>query len=207
MRNSKKGFKITFGIMIMAVMMMFFMGGNHDIIANAYVNVSGPSLVVEGQTIRFSILYNPNVKFIEINSVSLNGFSAQVEISGSGSTRYVTLKNVRGSGSNNSITVVGVGYIGNTKIGNATSNTFKIKTQAEINDQNKKPAPTPTPTPKPSKPDTTNQQPATPKQEEPKTEQPQKTQEPENKEAEEPKQEEPVKPVDPNKEPIPNTGK
>ena len=90
--------------------------------------ISGPTIVVEGQDIVFTIKYDSNVSYINVSEgdIVLNGFAASSKtVSGAGLTRTVKLTNVRKTNSDyGSITVAsGTGYLDSvTKLSSCTSN-------------------------------------------------------------------------------------
>lgn len=133
-------------ILVIVTLVFCAININNFVFATSGLSVTGPSIVVYGQDIIFTVRYDSNVSFISLSDgdIVLNGFSASSKtVSGSGNVRYVKLSNVRGSGSSNSITIAaGTGYINSvTKTSAVTSNTFKIKTQSDIDNESTRPAP------------------------------------------------------------------
>ncbi len=117
-----------------------------EIVAASSISISGPTVVIEGQSAVFNVVYPQNAIYINLSSgdVVLNGFQATISVTGSGNSRKIILNNVRGTGNGRSISIAtGTGYIGSNKIEGVTSNAFRIK---GVNDS--------TATPKPNKPQT-----------------------------------------------------
>lgn len=127
----KKLGKIAY-ILVILTLMFTFLPLNKQIMAESTgLIVSVPSVILEGQSVVFTVQYNSNVKTILLSEgdIILNGFTATKYISGSGNKRTVTLKNISGTGDNKSITIAAGSAILNdgskTKV--QVSNTFKIK--------------------------------------------------------------------------------
>ena len=144
--------KISKNIFVILLIYMFvtFMVPFNKSIAATNITITGPAIVLEGQSAVFNVVYSSDVIYINLSSgdVVLNGFQATVSVSGSGNSRKVTLNNVRGIGNGRSITIAsGTGYVGEKKIAGATSNTFKIKSAVITN---------PVKNPKPETPSTNN---------------------------------------------------
>lgn len=185
-----------------------------DSVAASNISISGPSVVMEGQSAVFNVVYPGNAIYINLSSgdVVLNGFQAIVSVSGSGNSRKIILNNVRGTGNGRSISIAnGTGYIGANKIEGATSNAFRIKgvNESTANTQPNKPQ-TNVNKPNNTTPPVNNN---TPKNEEENKTEENKTEE-NNKENENPEQNEENKEEEQNKNidydakiPIPNTGK
>ncbi len=131
---------------ILVVLSTFIISNfSNTIIAANGVSISGPTIVIEGQNLVFTIKYDNNVSFIKISDgdIILNGFAASSKsVSGSGQIRTVKLTNVRKTSSEyGSITInSGTGYLNSvTKLPSCTSNTFKIKTQEQIKQESTRP--------------------------------------------------------------------
>lgn len=167
----KKSFVILLIILTMSYMIPFDMTT-----AATHVTISGPSIVVEGQSAVFNVKYSNDVIYINLSTgdIVLNGFQATVSVEGAGNSRRIVLKNVRGTGTGRSISIrSGTGYVGASKIGGAVSNAFKIKSKSEIansskppvsnnNNTNTKPSTKPNTNTQPQKPATTPSKPQTP---------------------------------------------
>lgn len=149
MFNLKKISKNTL-VILLIYMFVTFMIPFHKSVAATNITVTGPSIVLEGQSAVFNVVYSNDVIYINLSSgdVVLNGFQATVSVSGNGNSRKITLNNVRGIGNGRSITIAsGTGYVGDKKIAGTTSNTFKIKSATITN---------PVTNPKPTTPSTNN---------------------------------------------------
>ena len=118
------------------------------------LTITGPDKkeVYEGETVIYTLNYKDNVGIagysLTTKSIGLYGFTADVEIQGSGETRTVILKNVKNLGDGKYITVnAGTAYDADGNLANGVkSNTFKIIAKEET----KKDDPTPAPAPKPA---------------------------------------------------------
>lgn len=129
MCNFKNICKNTFVILLIYTFITYMIPFNMAVAATN-MTVTGPSIVLEGQSAVFNVVYSSDVIYINLSSgdIVLNGFQATVSVSGSGNSRKITLNNVRGIGTGRSITIAsGTGYVGENKIVGTTSNTFKIK--------------------------------------------------------------------------------
>lgn len=117
-------------VIVIVCLLITYMLPLHHVTAAAHISVSGPSIILEGQTAVFNVIYGGNVIYINLSSgdIVLNGFQASVSVSGTGNSRKIVLSNVRGTGNGRSITIAsGTGYVGSDKIGGTTSNSFQIK--------------------------------------------------------------------------------
>ena len=134
MVNLKKFCKNTLVILFIFLIVNIMIPFNESI-AVTNISVTGPSIVVEGQSAVFNVVYASDVIYINLSSgdIVLNGFQATVSVSGSGNSRKIVLNNVRGTGENRSITIAsGTGYVGENKIEGTTSNAFKIKSNVVV---------------------------------------------------------------------------
>lgn len=135
MSSVKKICKNTFVILLIYVFVTYMIPFNKSVAATN-ITVTGPSIVLEGQSAVFNVAYSSDVIYINLSTgdIVLNGFQATVSVSGSGNSRKITLNNVRGIGTGRSITIAsGTGYVGENKIEGTTSNTFKIKSATVTN--------------------------------------------------------------------------
>lgn len=147
MVNLKKFCKNTL-VILFIFLIANFMIPFHESIAVTNISVTGPSIIVEGQSAVFNVVYASDVIYINLSSgdIVLNGFQATVSVSGSGNSRKIVLNNVRGTGDGRSITIAsGTGYVGENKIEGTTSNAFKIKSNVVV-----------TPKPQPTQPNQNN---------------------------------------------------
>lgn len=119
--------------------------GSKIIAANG-MSISGPSIVIEGQDLIFTVRYDDNVSFIKLSDgdIVLNGFTASGKsVTGSGQIRTIKITNIRRTSSDyGNITInSGTGYLNSvTKLPATTSATFRIKTQTQIIEETTKPA-------------------------------------------------------------------
>ena len=110
------------------------------------MSISGPSIVIEGQDLIFTVRYDDNVSFIKLSDgdIVLNGFTASGKsVTGSGQIRTIKITNIRRTSSDyGNITInSGTGYLNSvTKLPATTSATFRIKTQTQIIEETTKPA-------------------------------------------------------------------
>ena len=115
------------------------------IVAANGINITGPSIVIEGQDIVFTVKYDNNVSYIKISDadIALSGFTASSKIiSGSGQTRTIKLTNLHRANSEYGYITInsGTGYLNSTiKLSSCTSSSFKIKTQQQIVDETTRP--------------------------------------------------------------------
>lgn len=123
-------------VVLWIFMFITFMIPFTDSVAAGNITVTGPALVLEGQSAVFNVTYSSDVIYINLSTgdIVLNGFQATVSVSGSGNSRKIVLNNVRGIGSGRSITIAsGTGYVGENKIAGTTSSTFRIKSATVTN--------------------------------------------------------------------------
>ncbi len=97
-----------------------------------YIQGSSGRTVEQGGTISFTAVFSGDVAFINLQrgNITLNNFSANVSITGTGNTRTITLTNVQGTpDSNNSIAITGGPGVSSTGDMTTTvySNTFTIE--------------------------------------------------------------------------------
>lgn len=103
------------------------------------LSIIGPSVntVKNGDSLTFIARYTDNVKIKDVilykNSIKLNGFTANISISGSGANskvveRTITLSNIQGSNGNKSITICDAtaSDTSSNRANGATSKVFKI---------------------------------------------------------------------------------
>lgn len=139
-----KNVKNIFLILALAVFITVFWGSK--IIAANGMSISGPSIVIEGQDLIFTVRYDDNVSFIKLSDgdIILNGFAASGKsVTGSGQIRTIKITNIRKTSSDyGSITInSGTGYLNSvTKLPATTSATFRIKTQTQIVEETTRPA-------------------------------------------------------------------
>lgn len=140
MRNVKNIF------VIFALTIFIAISFGSKIIAANGMSISGPSIVIEGQDLIFTVLYDDNVSFIKLSDgdIVLNGFTASGKsVTGSGQIRTIKITNIRRTSSDyGNITInSGTGYLNSvTKLPATTSATFRIKTQTQIIEETTKPA-------------------------------------------------------------------
>ena len=140
MRNVKNIFVIFTLTIFIAISF-----GSKIIAANG-MSISGPSIVIEGQDLIFTVRYDDNVSFIKLSDgdIVLNGFTASGKsVTGSGQIRTIKITNIRKTSSDyGNITInSGTGYLNSvTKLPATTSATFRIKTQTQIVEETTKPA-------------------------------------------------------------------
>lgn len=140
MRNVKN----IFVIFALTIFIAFSFGSK--IIAANGMSISGPSIVIEGQDLIFTVRYDDNVSFIKLSDgdIVLNGFTASGKsVTGSGQIRTIKITNIRRTSSDyGNITInSGTGYLNSvTKLPATTSATFRIKTQTQIVEETTKPA-------------------------------------------------------------------
>ncbi|MDD3303914.1 MAG: hypothetical protein PHP54_03260 [Clostridia bacterium] len=141
MSKLKKMRKLTY-IFIIVVLMCAFLPSNKPMLAESTgLIVSGPTVILEGQNVVFTVQYNSSVKSVNLSSnhVILNGFTATKTVSGSGKTWKVTLSNIKGAGDNKTITIAAGSATLNSgaRTQAQSSNLFKIKGTIQ---QNEKPS-------------------------------------------------------------------
>lgn len=140
MRNVKNIF------VIFALTIFIAISFGSKIIAANGMSISGPSIVIEGQDLIFTVRYDDNVSFIKLSDgdIVLNGFTASGKsVTGSGQIRTIKITNIRRTSSDyGNITInSGTGYLNSvTKLPATTSATFRIKTQTQIVEETTKPA-------------------------------------------------------------------
>lgn len=140
MRNVKNIF------VIFALTIFIAISFGSKIIAANGMSISGPSIVIEGQDLIFTVRYDDNVSFIKLSDgdIVLNGFTASGKsVTGSGQIRTIKITNIRRTSSDyGNITInSGTGYLNSvTKLPATTSATFRIKTQTQIIEETTKPA-------------------------------------------------------------------
>ena len=140
MRNVKNIF------LIFALTIFIAISFGSKIIAANGMSISGPSIVIEGQDLIFTVRYDDNVSFIKLSDgdIVLNGFTASGKsVTGSGQIRTIKITNIRRTSSDyGNITInSGTGYLNSvTKLPATTSATFRIKTQTQIIEETTKPA-------------------------------------------------------------------
>lgn len=140
MRNVKNIF------VIFALTIFIAISFGSKIIAANGMSISGPSIVIEGQDLIFTVRYDDNVSFIKLSDgdIVLNGFTASGKsVTGSGQIRTIKITNIRRTSSDyGNITInSGTGYLNSvTKLPATTSATFRIKTQMQIVEETTKPA-------------------------------------------------------------------
>lgn len=140
MRNVKNIF------VIFALTIFIAISFGSKIIAANGMSISGPSIVIEGQDLIFTVRYDDNVSFIKLSDgdIVLNGFTASGKsVTGSGQIRTIKINNIRRTSSDyGNITInSGTGYLNSvTKLPATTSATFRIKTQTQIVEETTKPA-------------------------------------------------------------------
>lgn len=140
MRNVKN----IFVIFVLTIFIAISFGSK--IIAANGMSISGPSIVIEGQDLIFTVRYDDNVSFIKLSDgdIVLNGFTASGKsVTGSGQIRTIKITNIRRTSSDyGNITInSGTGYLNSvTKLPATTSATFRIKTQTQIVEETTKPA-------------------------------------------------------------------
>ena len=140
MRNVKNIF-VIFALSIFSAISF----GSKIIAANG-MSISGPSIVIEGQDLIFTVRYDDHVSFIKLSDgdIVLNGFTASGKsVTGSGQIRTIKITNIRRTSSDyGNITInSGTGYLNSvTKLPATTSATFRIKTQTQIIEETTKPA-------------------------------------------------------------------
>lgn len=140
MRNVKNIF------VIFALTIFIAISFGSKIIAANGMSISGPSIVIEGQDLIFTVRYDDNVSFIKLSDgdIVLNGFTASGKsVTGSGQIRTIKITNIRRTSSDyGNITInSGTGYLNSvTKLPATTSATFRIKTQTQIEEETTKPA-------------------------------------------------------------------
>ncbi len=110
------------------------------------VSLSAPSVksVNVGGTVKFTITFADNRAVTKINLsagyINLNGFTANVGISGSGNTRTVTLSNIQGTAGNKTISIkagAAQDAAGNTTIATPNSISFELNSASKNNDEDK----------------------------------------------------------------------
>lgn len=151
MINLKKISRNILGMLMVFIFITYMIPINKSV-AVTNITVTGPSIIVEGQSAVFNVIYSNDVIYINLSSgdIVLNGFQATVSVSGSGNSRKIVLNNVRGTGNGRSITIAsGTGYVGEKKISGTNSNSFKIKSAIVTN-------PNPNTNVQPPKPSTNN---------------------------------------------------
>ena len=140
MRNVKNIF------VIFALTIFIAISFGSKIIAANGMSISGPSIVIEGQDLIFTVRYDDNVSFIKLSDgdIVLNGFTASGKsVTGSGQIRTIKITNIRRTSSDyGNITInSGTGYLNSvTKLPATTSANFRIKTQTQIIEETTKPA-------------------------------------------------------------------
>lgn len=140
MRNVKNIF------VIFALTIFIAISFGSKIIAANGMSISGPSIVIEGQDLIFTVRYDDNVSFIKLSDgdIVLNGFTASGKsVTGNGQIRTIKITNIRRTSSDyGNITInSGTGYLNSvTKLPATTSATFRIKTQTQIVEETTKPA-------------------------------------------------------------------
>ncbi len=110
---------------------------------NISISAANPNEIYNGQTVKFIVDYTDNVGISKIDltasKITLNGFTADIYVSGTGNQRLITLYNVQGTvGSNKTITISGgtaVDASGNIAP-SASSQSFTIKATEENNNNN-----------------------------------------------------------------------
>jgi hypothetical protein len=98
------------------------------------LSVTGPNInsIYAGQTVSYTANYSDNVGITNIylpaGAIVLNGFTANISVSGTGNTRTITLSNVQGAIGDKSITITGgTGIDAAGNLSNlAKSSTFKL---------------------------------------------------------------------------------
>lgn len=108
------------------------------------LSIIGPSVstVKNGDSITFIARYTDNVKVKDVilfkNSIKLNGFTANISVSGSGANgkvveRTITLSNIQGSNGNKSITICDAtaSDASSNRAKGATSRVFKINNNVD----------------------------------------------------------------------------
>ena len=110
MRNVKNIF------VIFALTIFIAISFGSKIIAANGMSISGPSIVIEGQDLIFTVRYDDNVSFIKLSDgdIVLNGFTASGKsVTGSGQIRTIKITNIRRTSSDyGNITInSGTGYL------------------------------------------------------------------------------------------------
>jgi ribosomal protein L6P/L9E len=103
-----------------------------------------PTELYAGETVKYAVVYSDNVGLSNISlntsDITLNGFTADVKITGTGYQRIITLSNVQGTvgGSKNISIAAGTATdaAGNKALGIASTESFSIKAKSTDNTNN-----------------------------------------------------------------------